>query len=120
MKLFYVIILLCIIIQILSNITSLNKRQSKYSRLKKKYKKLKRRNIRLINKNKELVSKIKALQNKEDNEYTSSFLETSSDPLFKTMSNGFPLPRQTSYVGIQDGSKYQRLNYCPPGCIVKS
>lgn len=118
MKLFRWIILLCILICVLSNVTSSKKRKSKCSRLQKKYKKIKRRNKRLINKNKELLSKIKELYNKE--EFTSSFLETSSDPLFKTMSRGFPLPRQTSYVGIQDGSKYQRLNYCPPGCIVKS
>ena len=120
MKFFYVIILLSIISTILSGVIYSNQRKSKYSLLKKKYKKLKRRNKRLINKNKELLAKIKSIQNKEDNEFTSSFLETSSDPLFKTMSRGFPLPRQTTYVGIQDGSKYQRLNYCLPGCIVKS
>jgi hypothetical protein len=49
---------------------------------------------------------------------TSSFLELKADPMFKSMTFGFPVPRQISYLGLPDAGTYKKLKYCPAGCIV--
>ena len=56
----------------------------------------------------------------DENSKTSSFLELKSDPLFKAMKLGFPVPRQTSFIGKPDSTTHSQLEYCPPGCVVGS
>lgn len=45
-------------------------------------------------------------------------LRSRSDPLFRSMSYGFPLPRKVSFTASKSDEKYQTLNMCPTGCIV--
>ena len=53
----------------------------------------------------------------------SSFIETkaSSDPVFKAMVYGFPVPRFTSFMGDKGeknyDKKYKAWELCPPGCV---
>jgi hypothetical protein len=44
---------------------------------------------------------------------------TTVDPAFKSMAMGFTVPRRIAFMGIQDdNSNYNKLQYCPAGCIV--
>jgi len=91
---------------------------------KKKYKKIKKsaKKFKHLLKDERRRSEILLLEiNKCKNNHDSSFLEMRSDPVFKTMTFGFPIPRSTSYTGIAgaaNNNKFKKLQMCPAGCIV--
>lgn len=57
-----------------------------------------------------------------DNRSSFFELKVKSDPVFKAMVYGYPVPRLTSYMGDKgesknNDSKYKVWEQCPPGCI---
>ena len=66
-------------------------------------------------------SNVSFLELKTDSALKSKIKNT-SDPVFKTMVYGFPVPRFTSYMGDKgetrnSDKKYKVWELCPPGCI---
>ena len=96
-KLFLILALLFIFLVISSN-KSASKIQSKYKKNKNKIRKLKKELRNQKKKTNVLLLEIKQLKLGEQK--YSSFLEMRSDPVFKTMTFGFPIPRSTSYTGL--------------------
>ena len=80
-------------------------RRNKYKKMKKRTKDLQKKLKEERKKYNELFLEIQSinfilLDCKLDKKHYSSFLEMKSDPVFKTMTFGFPIPRSTSYTGM--------------------
>lgn len=99
--LFFVLLFFSLVLSLCkTGIKIQSKIQSKncFKKMKNKARRLK---IKLRNqrkKSKLLLLKLQQIQNGDDK--YSSFLEMKSDPVFKTMTFGFPIPRSTSYTGL--------------------
>ena len=95
--LFFVLLFFSLVLSLCKTVIKIQSKNC-FKKMKNKARRLK---IKLRNqrkKSKLLLLKLQQIQNGDDK--YSSFLEMKSDPVFKTMTFGFPIPRSTSYTGL--------------------